>query len=105
MVTSLHTMQFITKKCMTRYYTRHRSCLRKKCSEEKISQSELEGIALAETVAYVTESDSDGPFYIVELAELYQTRLRSWVVSFQIGYTPLTSKNVFCHKFLERSKG
>ncbi len=63
------------KECMTKYYTRHRSCLRKKHSEGKISQSELEGIALAETVAYVTESDSDGPFYISELAELYKTRL------------------------------
>ena len=42
------------KECMTRYYTRHRSCLRKKRSEGKVSQSELEGIALAERVAYVT---------------------------------------------------
>ena len=42
------------KECMTRYYTRHRSCLRKKRSEGKISQSELEGVALAETVAYAT---------------------------------------------------
>ena len=64
------------KECMTRCYTRHRSRLHKKRSEGKISQSELEGIALAETVAYVTESDSDGPFYIVELAELYKTRLK-----------------------------
>ncbi len=63
------------KECMTKYYTRHRSCLRKKHSEGKISQSEIEGIALAETVAYVTESDSDSPFYISELAELYKTKL------------------------------
>jgi len=63
------------KECMTKYYTWHRSCLRKKHSEGKIGQSELDGIALAETVAYVTESDSDGPFYISELAELYKTRL------------------------------
>ncbi len=27
-------------------------------------------------MAYVTESDSDGPFYIIELSELYKTRLK-----------------------------
>ena len=47
------------KECMTKYYTRHRSRLRKKHSEGKTSQSELEGIALAETVAYVIEDESD----------------------------------------------
>ena len=35
----------------------------------------LEGIALAETVAYVIKDDSDGPFYTKYLAELYKTRL------------------------------
>ena len=59
-----------------KYYTRHRSQLRKKRSEGKTSQSELEGIALAETVAYVIEDDSDGPFYTIVLAELYKTRLK-----------------------------
>ena len=38
-----------------------------------MSQSELEGISLAETVV---EDDSDGPFYIIELAELYTSRLK-----------------------------
>ena len=64
------------KECMTKYYTRHRSRLRKRRSEGKVSQSELEGIALAETVAYVIEDDSDGPFYTKELAELYKARLK-----------------------------
>ena len=36
----------------------------------------LEGIALAETVAYVIEDYSDGPFYIKDLAQLYITRLK-----------------------------
>ena len=36
----------------------------------------LEGIPLAETVAYVVEDDSDGPFYTKDLAELYKTRLK-----------------------------
>ena len=36
----------------------------------------LEGIALAEIVAYVIEDDSDGPFYTKDLAELYKTRLK-----------------------------
>ena len=62
------------KECMTKYYT-HRSRLSKKRTEGKISQSELEGIALAETVAYVIEDDSDGPFYTIELADLYKARL------------------------------
>jgi len=53
------------KECMTKYYTRHRSCLRNRHNEGKASQSELEGIALAETVAYVIEDDSDGPYYII----------------------------------------
>jgi len=57
---------------MTNYYTCHRSCLYNKCSEGKFSQSELEGIALAETVI---EDDSDGPYYITELADLYTARL------------------------------
>ena len=52
------------KECMTKYYTRHRSHLRKKHSEGKTNQSKLEGIAFVETVAYVLESESDGPFYI-----------------------------------------
>ena len=52
------------KECMTKYYTRHRSCLCNQHNEGKVSQSELEGIALAETVAYVIEDDSDGPYYI-----------------------------------------
>ena len=56
------------KECMTKYYTHHRSRLRKKRTEGKISQSELEGIALAETVAYVIEDDSDGLFYTIEPA-------------------------------------
>ena len=64
------------KECMTKYYTRHRSHLRKKYSEGNTSQSESEGIALAETVAYVIEEESDGPFYTIELAELYKTRLK-----------------------------
>ena len=38
------------KKCKTLYYTCHRSHLPKRCSEGKVSQSELEGIVLAETV-------------------------------------------------------
>ena len=58
------------------HYTRHRSRLRKKRSDGKTSQSELEGIVLAETVAYVIEDDSDGPFYTKDLAELYKTRLK-----------------------------
>ena len=36
----------------------------------------LEGIALAETVAYVIEDDSDGQFYTKDLAELYKTRFK-----------------------------
>ena len=36
----------------------------------------LEGIALAETVAYLIEDDSDGPFYTKDLAELYKTRIK-----------------------------
>ena len=36
----------------------------------------LEGIALAETVAYVIEDDSNGPFYTNDVAELYKTRLK-----------------------------
>ena len=63
------------KECMTKYYTCHWSHLRKKDIEGKTSQSELEGIAFAETVGYVLKSESDGPFYITELAELYTTRL------------------------------
>ena len=39
------------KECMTKLYTRHRSHLHKKRSEGKVSQYELEGIALDETVA------------------------------------------------------
>lgn len=50
------------KGCMTRYYTHHRSYLRKKHNDGMISQLELEGIALAETVAYINEDDSDRPF-------------------------------------------
>ena len=57
------------KECMTKYYTHHRSRLRNNRTEGKISQSDLEGIALAETVAYVIEDDSDGPFYTIELAD------------------------------------
>ena len=60
---------------MTKYYTHHRSCLRNRHNEGKVSQSELEGIALAETVAYVIEDDNDGPYYITELADLYTARL------------------------------
>ena len=61
---------------MFRYYNRHKSSPRKTHSKHTISQSELEGIALAETVLYVVEDDSDGPFYIIELAELYTNRLK-----------------------------
>ncbi len=64
------------KECMTKYYTRHRACLRQRHSKGKVSQSELEGIAFAETVAYVIEDDSDGPFYVTELADLYAARLK-----------------------------
>ena len=46
----------------------------KKHSNHTMSQSELEGISLAENVACVVEDDSDGPFYIIELAELYTSR-------------------------------
>ena len=35
----------------------------------------VESIALAETVAYVIEDDSNGPFYTKHLVELYKTRL------------------------------
>ena len=60
------------KECMKKYYTRHRSCLRNKHTEGKVT---LEGIALAETVAYVIEDDNDGSYYIIELADLYTARL------------------------------
>ena len=50
------------KECMTKYYTRHRSCLCNRRNEGKVSPSELEGIALAETVAYVVDDDSDDPY-------------------------------------------
>ena len=63
------------KECMTKYYTQHRSCLRKKHNDSVANQSELEDIALAEIVSYVIEGDSDGPFYITDLAEMYKTRL------------------------------
>ena len=63
------------KQCMMKYCTRHRSCLRNWLSEGKVSQSELEGTALAETVAYVVEDDTDGPCYMTELADLYTARL------------------------------
>ena len=36
----------------------------------------VESIALAETVAYLIEDDSDGPFYTKDLVELYKTRLK-----------------------------
>ena len=64
------------KDCMSRYYNLHTSCLRKKRDDGRVNQSELEGIALAETVAYVVDDDSDGPFYIAELGELYKERLK-----------------------------
>ena len=64
------------KEFMTKYYTHHRSHLRKKQSEGNTSQSELEGFAVAETVAYVIEEESDSAFYKIELAELYKTRLK-----------------------------
>ena len=36
----------------------------------------LEGNALAQTVTYVIEDDSNGLFYTKDLAELYKTRLK-----------------------------
>ncbi len=48
-------------------YTRQRSHLRKKHGEGKT----LEGVAFTETVSCILESESEGPFYITDLAELY----------------------------------
>lgn len=64
------------KTCMSRYYNRHISCLTKTHNKGKNSQYELQSIALADIVAYSIEDDSDGPFYIIDLAELYKNRLR-----------------------------
>ena len=58
------------------YYNRHKSSLHKTQSNHTMIQSELECIALAENVAYVVEDDSDGPFYIIELAELCTSRFK-----------------------------
>lgn len=39
----------------------------KKYGEGRISQCELEGVAFAEAVSCVLESESEGPFYITDL--------------------------------------
>ena len=64
------------KECIFRYYKRHTSSLHKTHSNHTMSQSQLGCIALAEPVAYVVEDDRDGPFYIIELAELCTSRLK-----------------------------
>ncbi len=85
------------KECMTKYYTRHRARLRQRHSKGKVSQFELEGIAFAETVAYVIEDDSDGPFYVTELTDLYAARLKD------LGGTRENTHNSFPKAYFVRN--